>query len=32
MGYNATSGEANGPVHVHMGNGGFEFTWSVSPH
>ena len=27
MGYNATSGEANGPVHVHMGNGGFEFTW-----
>lgn len=31
QGYNATSGEANGPVHVHMGNGGFEFTWFVNP-
>jgi len=31
MGYNSTTGEANGPVHVHMGNGGFEFTWFVNP-
>ena len=32
QGYNTTTGEANGPVHVHMGNGGFEFTWFVPIH
>lgn len=31
LGYNATDGTANGPVHVDMGNGGFEFTWFANP-
>lgn len=27
IGFNSTSGEAQAPVHVDFGNGGFEFTW-----